>query len=96
MNKRLLTLATRFKNVHDKIGRSKISSGTTVLTWRFGYLDESEPVISIELGGYDLGDWKRHQDIGEFTSIEKALDELEKWVVKAEDYATDELGSSER
>ena len=87
---RIQELAERFNKLHDKIGRSKSSSGTTVLTWtRFqdGWTSEEPRRFSIELGGYDIGDWNRHTELGQFKTIEEAADAMEKKVLEAEEYA---------
>ena len=57
----------RFLKLREKVGASKMSSFSMQVYY------SPEEYITIELGGYDIGDWSRHEHIGPFEDEEEAL-----------------------
>jgi hypothetical protein len=72
------TLHKQFLKLRDKTGASKMSSYSMTI-----YFSPDED-ISIELGGYDIQDWSRHEHIGIFKSEKEAIDALEIKINEAE------------
>jgi hypothetical protein len=72
-------LHKRFLKLRETTGASKISSFSMSVYF------SAEEMISIELGGYDIADWNRHEHIGDFYSEEEALIALENKIKEAEE-----------
>lgn len=71
-------LHKRFLKLRDVTGANKISSYSMTVYF------SPEETISIELGGYDIADWNRHESLGTFNTEEEALSALEKKIEEAE------------
>jgi hypothetical protein len=72
------SLHKQFLKLRDKTGASKISSYSMTV-----YFNPNE-TISIELGGYDIADWNRHENIGTFESEKDAIDALYYKILEAQ------------
>jgi hypothetical protein len=72
------SLHKRFLALRDKTGANKISSYSMTIYY------SPEEDISIELGGYDICDWNRHENIGNFKTEEQALQALKNKIIEAE------------
>lgn len=72
------TLHKRFLDLGEKTGRSKLSSYSLTIYY---HPDED---ITIELGGYDIPDWNRHETSPIFKTEVDALIWLEKKIEEAE------------
>lgn len=70
MSKTFGNLHKEFLKLRDKTGATKMSSYSMTV-----YFSPDE-TISIELGGYDIADWNRHENIGTFNSEEEAINAL--------------------
>lgn len=72
------SLHKEFVKLRDKTGASKMSSYSMTV-----YFSPNE-TISIELGGYDIADWNRHENIGTFKSEEDAIHVLYYKILEAQ------------
>lgn len=73
----LLTLIKRFQSLKDITGTSKSGSYSVQLSF-----DPWSDVVEVEFGGYDVGDWSRHEYMTATT--ENLLIDFEAKVVEAE------------
>jgi hypothetical protein len=74
----LESLHKEFLKLRDITGATKMSSYSMTV-----YFSPDED-ISIELGGYDIADWNRHEVIGMFKSEKEAIDALYYKVLEAQ------------
>lgn len=54
--------------IRNTVGLSKMSSGSITVDFR------QSGLVSVEIGGYDIGDWPRHTIIGPFKSEDEAYE----------------------
>lgn len=73
----LLSLIKRFQSLKDITGTSKSSSYSVSL-----HFDPWGESVQVEFGGYDVGEWKRHE--GLVTDVDNLLVDFEAKVVEAE------------
>lgn len=72
------TLHKQFLKLAEKTGKSKISSYSLTVYY---HPDEE---ITVELGGYDIPYWSRHESSPAFTSEKATLEWLEAKIKQAE------------
>lgn len=72
------SLHKEFVKLRNKTGASKMSSYSMTVYF------SPEETISIELGGYDIADWNRHENIGTFKSEEDAINALYYKILEAQ------------
>lgn len=73
----LLGLVKRFQALKDITGTNKSSSYSVQI-----YFDPWTENIQVEFGGYDVGDWSRHEYLQ--TTVENLLIDMENKVKEAE------------
>lgn len=79
----LLTLIKRFQDLKEITGTSKSSSYSVQI-----YFDPWSEGVQVEFGGYDVGDWSRHEYMK--TTVDSLMVDFEAKVVEAEKLVAEE------
>lgn len=80
--KDLLNQIKRFQDLKDITGTSKSSSYSVTLSF-----NPWTDVVQVEFGGYDCGDWSRHEYMS--TTRDKLIEDLTKKVDEAVEKVTE-------
>ncbi|QIG77498.1 hypothetical protein EVB61_170 [Rhizobium phage RHph_TM21B] len=95
MNWSDLTIAFQYivSNVPEPMGKSsdgilKIEFGNESLWDKEFHI---KPLVSVELGGYQIGTWNRHTVIGPFDTEEDAMEGTRKKILEAFDIVNQEI-----
>ena len=78
----LLSLIRRFQALKEVTGTSKSSSYSVQL-----HFDPWSDRVQVEFGGYDVGDWSRHEYLQ--TTIDNLLIDMESKIKEAETLVSD-------